>query len=204
MLAHTDLKKGVKIILDNYPCEIIESSFMFKARGSSVIRVRVKNLITGNVVAKTFRPSDTFEEAELRKISIKFLYYHRDKFFFCQKENPANRFDLTKEQIGQQAEFLKSDQIVEGMIFERKVAEEDKSSSSPFANARVINISLPIKINLKVIEAPPGVKGNRAEAGTKTITLETKTKINAPLFIKEGDIIEINTESGEYVRRLGG
>jgi len=186
MINYSELKRGIKIILDNQPYEIIEFSPMFKGRGSSVARTKLKNLVTGNVVAKTFHPSDTFDEAEITKIPIKFLYFHRDKFFFCEENNPSKRFELTKEQIGQQAEFLKQNQIVEGIVLKEKI----------------INISLPIKISLKVIEAPPGIKGNRAEAGTKIITVETGAKINTPLFIKEGDIIEINTETGEYVRRI--
>ena len=186
MLSYGELKKGVKIILDSEPYEIIEASHLFKGRGHSVLQVKLKNLTTDNLISKTFHPSDIFEEAELTKIEAKFLYQHRDKFFFSEKESPAKRFDLTAEQIGEQGKFLKPNQIVEGMIFENEV----------------INISLPIKINLKVIEAPPGVKGSRAEPGTKTVTLETGAKINVPLFIKEGDIIEVNTQTGEYVRRI--
>lgn len=186
MINYSELKKGIKIILDNQPYEIIEFSPMFKGRGSSVARTKLKNLINGNVIAKNFHPSDNFKEAEIIKIPIKFLYSHRDKFFFCEKDNPNKRFDLSKEQIGQQVEFLKQNQIIEGIIFQEKI----------------INISLPIKIPLKVTEAPPGIKGNRVEAGTKTIILETGAKINTPLFIKEGDIVEVNTETGEYVRRL--
>lgn len=186
MLSYSELKKGVKIILDSEPYEIIEASHLFKGRGHSVLQVKLKNLTTGNLISKTLRPSDIFEEAELSKIEAKFLYQHRDKYFFCETENPAKRFDLTIEQIGEQGKFLKPNQIVGGIIFEDKV----------------INISLPIKINLKVIEAPPGVKGGRAEPGTKTVTLEAGAKINAPLFIEEGDIIEINTQTSQYVRRI--
>ncbi len=185
MLTYTDLKKGIKIILDNQPYEIIEAVSLFKGRGHSVLQTKIKNLITGNAISRTFHPSDTFEEAEILKIKAKFLYSHREKFFFCEEQNPAKRFSLTEEQIGKPGNFLKPSQIAEGTIFKNKV----------------VNISLPIKIYLKVIEAPPGIKGNRAESGTKIITLETKAKINAPLFIKEGDIIEVNTETGEYVRR---
>ena len=198
MLNYSDLKKGVKIILDNQPYEIIETSFMFKGRGSSILRTKIRNLINGNLVSKTFHPSENFEQAEFLEIKAKFLYSHlirkkssigisRSKFVFCEKDNPAKRFELFQEQIGQRAKFLKQNQIVKGIIWQEKI----------------INISLPIKIELKVIEAPPGIRGNRAEAGTKVITLETGTKINAPLFIKEGDIVEINTETGEYVKRVG-
>ncbi len=185
-LPYPKLKKGVKIILDNEPYEIIEASHLFKGRGHSVLQGKLRNLTTGNLISKTFHPSDIFEEAELSKMEVKFLYHHRDKFFFSEAKNPTKRVDLTLEQIGEQGKFLKLNQAVEGIIFENKV----------------INVSLPIKINLKVIEAPPGVKGGRAEPGTKNVTLETGAKINVPLFIEEGDIIEINTQTGEYVRRI--
>jgi len=186
MISFNELKKGVKIILDGEPYEIIEASFLFKGRGHSVLQTKIKNLITGNLISKTFHPADTFEEAEISKIEAKFLYQHREKFFFCEKENSVNRFDLTVEQIGEQGKFLKLNQIVEGIIFKGKI----------------INITLPIKINLKVIEAPPGIKGGRAEPGTKIVTLETGAKINVPLFIEEGDTVEVNTETGQYVRRI--
>lgn len=186
MLSYSELKKGVKIILDGQPYEIIEASFLFKGRGHSILQAKIKNLTTGNIISKTFRPSDVLKEAEISKMKAKFLYSHRGQFFFSEVENSAKRFDLTEEQIGNQGKFLKPNQIVEAIIFQ----------------GRIINISLPIKVQLKVIEAPPGVKGNRSQAGTKTVILETGAKISVPLFIKEGDIIEINTEKGEYVRRV--
>ncbi len=186
MLNYSELKKGVEIVLEGQPYEIIEANSLFKGRGSSVLQAKIKNLINGNVLNYTFRPSDTFQEAEILKIEARFLYSYRNKFFFSEKKNPAERFDLTPEQIGKSAQFLKPNQIVEGIEFEGKI----------------INISLPIKVQLKVVEAPPGVKGNRAESGTKQIALETGAKINAPLFIKEGDVVEVNTETAEYVRRI--
>jgi elongation factor P len=186
MLTHTDLKKGVKFILDGQPYEVLESSFVFKGRGSSVVQTKIKNLITGNILSRTFHPGEEFETAEIEKIKVKFLYSHRDKFFFCKENDPSFRFDLPKEVIGESFVFLKPNQIVEGVHFKRKI----------------ININLPIKVQLKVIEAPPGVRGDRAQGGTKTVTLETGAKINVPLFIEEGDIIEVNTETGEYVRRV--
>lgn len=185
-IPYSELRKGKQIILNNEPYEIIEASSMFKARGHSVLQAKLKNLITGKMISQTFHPSDTFKEVELSKIKAKFLYSHRDKFFFCEKDNPKNRFDLTKEQIGLTIKFLKPNQIVKGIIF----------------GGEVINISLPIKIQLKVKQAPPGIKGDRAQAGNKTVVLETGAEINVPLFIEQSDIIEINTEKGEYVRRI--
>ncbi len=186
MLAHTNLKRGVIFILNDQPYEVLQSLLVFKGRGSSVVQAKIKNLITGNVLSRTFHTGEEFEEAEISKIKIKFLYTHRGKYYFCEKDNPGKRIELNEEQIRDLVKFLKPNQVVEGLVFEGKI----------------INISLPIKINLKVVEAPPGVKGDRAQGGTKTVTLETGAKINAPLFIKEGDIIEVNTETGEYVRRI--
>ena len=186
MLAHTDLKKGVRFILNSEPYEVLESSFVFKGRGSSIVQTKIKNLTTGNVISRTFHPGEEFEEAEIEKIKAKFLYSHRDKFFFCEEKNLSFRFDLPKEVIGKSSVFLKPNEIVEAIQFEGKI----------------ININLPIKVQLKVIEAPPGIKGDRAQGGTKTVTLETGAKINVPLFIEEGDVIEANTETGQYVKRV--
>ena len=185
-IPYSELKKGKQIIINNEPYEIIEASSMFKARGHSVLQVKLKNLITSNIISRTFHPSDIFEEAELFKIKAKFLYSHREDYFFTEKDNPSKRFSLTKKQISSSVKFLKPNQEVKTIIFKEKI----------------INISLPIKIQLKVKQAPPGIKGDRAQAGNKIVVLETGAEINVPLFIEEGDIVEINVEKGEYVRRI--
>lgn len=186
MIDHTQLRKGVRIIIDGQPYEILESMPLKKAQRRVVIQARIKNLITGAVFEKNFHQGDVFDEAELEKFQAKFLYSHKDKFFFCDSKNPSKRFDFAKEKISQVSDFLKPNQIVDGLMFQDKI----------------INISLPIKIQLKVSQAPPGIKGDTAQGGTKTVVLETGKEINTPLFIEEGDIIEINTEKGEYVRRI--
>lgn len=186
MLAFNNLKKGVRIILDGNPYEIIEAAPLFKGRGHSVLQAKIKNLITGNVISQTFHPSDVFEEAELKKLQAKFLYAHRNQYFFSEIDQSVKRFNLSQSQVGPQAQFLKLGQIVETLVYKEKI----------------INISLPIKVNLKVIEAPPGVRAGRAEAGTKQVVLETGATISVPLFVKEGDIVEVNTQIDEYVRRI--
>lgn len=186
MLTHTDLKKGVRIILDGQPYEVMEANSLKKAQRRPVIQTRIKNLINGKVFERNFQQGEVFDEAELIKLKAKFLYAHRGRYFFCEEDNPAKRFDLGLEQTGEQAKFLKSNQPIEALIFEEKI----------------ISILLPIKVNLKVTEAPPGVQGDRAQGGTKTVTLEGGAQINVPLFVNEGDIIEINTETEEYVRRV--
>lgn len=187
--------------MEGEPYEVLESSPMKKAQRRVTIQARIKNLISGSAVERNFHQSETFEEAEILKFEAKFLYSHREKYFFCEveegsssppsakaslKENPSVRFELDKKIVGDMSKFLKPNQIIEGMRF----------------NGKIIKIALPIKIQLRVVEAPPGVKGDRAQGGTKPVTLETGTIINAPLFIEAGDIVEINTETGEYVKRV--
>lgn len=186
MLSYFDLRKGVKFILEGQPYEVLEFQQIYKGRGSAVTKTKIRNLITGQVLEKTFHQKDTFEEAELKKVEVKFLYSHRGKFVFSEVQNQKNRFELSREQIGEGAKFLKPNQILTGIEFQEKI----------------INVLLPIKIQLKVIEAPPGVKGERAQAGTKPVTLETGATINVPLFVEKDDIIEVNTETSQYVRRI--
>lgn len=186
LTPYSELKKGSRIIYNDQPYELIEASAMFKGRGSSVLQVKLKSLITGNIIPQTFRGSDSFEEAELLKLKAKFVYSHKDKYIFSELDNPSKRFDLSEGQIGNIAKFLKTNQEVEALIF----------------NEEIINISMPVKVNLKVNQAPPGTKGDRAQSGNKLVTLETGVEINVPLFVEQDDIIEVNTEKSEYVRRI--
>jgi elongation factor P len=181
-----ELEKGIFIIVDKQPYEILETARSFKGRGHSVIQTKLKNLLTAGIISKTFHPSDNPEECELEKLNAKFIYSHKNKFVFSKEKIPSERFELSEEQIGQTARFLKPNQIVETLIFQGKI----------------ISISLPIKISFKVAEAPPGFKGNRSQPGNKIVVLETGAKMNTPLFIEQGDIIEVNTETGEYIRRV--
>lgn len=187
MLTHTDLKKGVMIILDGQPYEVLEANAMKKAQRRPIVQSKIKNLITGNVFERNFQQGDIFGEAELIKLSAKFLYSHKGRFFFCEEREPSKRFDLGLEQVGKQAaKFLSPNQLIETIIFDEKI----------------IGLSMPIKVQLMVKEAPPGVQGDRAQGGTKIVALESGAQINAPLFVKEGDIVEVNTETGEYARRV--
>ena len=186
MIDYTELKKGVQIVLEGAPYEILESAPMKKAQRRVVIQTRLRNLVSGNMLERTFHQGDTFDEAELVKTESIFLYCNLRKYVFCEKNNRGNRFELEESTLGNSARFLKQNQEVIAVRF----------------NGKIINVILPIKITLKVQEAPPGVKGDRAQGGTKTVTLETGTIMQAPLFVETGDEIEINTDKGEYVRRV--
>ncbi len=186
MLKHNEIKKGKVIILREDPYEITKHSHVVKGRGKSVVQAELKNIRTGAVLQKTFHPGEEVEEADLEKRSAVFVYSHKGEYVFHEENNPSSRFKLDEGVLGERVNYLKEKAPVTTLLFGEKI----------------INVLLPIKISLQVEEAPPGVKGNRSEGGTKVVTLETGKKIDAPLFIKEKDTVEVNTDTGEYVRRV--
>ncbi len=185
-LAYTDLTKGTLFIMDGAPYEVLESHFLRMQQRKAVVQTRIRNLMTGKVLDRNFQPSDSFEEAEISKKPATFIYVNRGEYWFHEKGNPKNRFSLSAELLGERGQFLKPNTEVATSIF----------------NEKVIKIDVPIKMDFKVIEAPPAIRGNTAQGGTKQVTLEGGAKINAPLFVNEGDMVRINTDTGEYVERL--
>ncbi len=155
------------------------------AQRRPVVQTKIKNLIDGRFQEKNFQQGDVFDEANLEKLSIKFLYQSKGQYWFSEEKDPSKRFFFTEDQLGKQAKFFKPNSIMEGVVFGEKI----------------INVKSPIKVTLKVKEAAPGVKGDRAQGGTKEAILESGAAVQVPLFIEEGDMIEVNTELGEYVKR---
>ncbi|OGZ33803.1 MAG: hypothetical protein A2Y98_02670 [Candidatus Portnoybacteria bacterium RBG_19FT_COMBO_36_7] len=186
MLSYSELRPGVFFILDGQPYEVLEFSFLRMQQRKPVAQTKIKNLVSGKIISRNFQPNETFEEAQINYKNVKFLYSHRGKFVLCEPNNPSQRFELGQEQIGELANFLKSNSQIEVIEFKEKI----------------INITLPIKMDFKVIEAPPGIKGDTAQGGTKAVKIETGATINVPLFINEGDIIRINTQTGLYAERV--
>ena len=159
---------------------------MKMAQRRPVIQSKIKNLIDGRVQEKNFQQGDMFNEADLQKKDIKFLYQSKGQYWFCEINDPSKRFFFTEDQIGTQAKFLRPNEVVTGIIFDEKI----------------ITFKLPIKVQLKIKESAPGVKGDRAQGGTKEAILESGAVIQVPLFVEEGDTIEINTETETYVKRV--
>jgi len=186
MINYNELKPGVVFILDGEPYEVLEFSFLRMQQRKPVAQTKIRNIITGKILSHNFQHTENFQEAEIDYKKVKFLYSHRNKFIFCDIQNPSARFELPAEIIGEKAKFFKPNSEVEVVSFQGKT----------------INIRLPIKMDFKVVEAPPSTRGNTAQGGTKTVTIETGAQISVPLFINEGDIIRINTQTGEYVERV--
>ncbi|MBI2623449.1 MAG: elongation factor P [Candidatus Liptonbacteria bacterium] len=185
-LAYTDLKKGTLFVMDGAPYEVLDSHFLRMQQRKAVVQTKIKNLMTGKIVDRNFQPSDNFEEAEIEKKPAVFIYTNRGEYWFHEEGNPKNRFMLKTELLGEAAQFLKPNTPVETMMFDGKV----------------ITVKLPVKMDFKVIEAPPAIKGNTAQGGSKVVVLEGGAKVSAPLFVNEGDMVKVNTETGEYVERV--
>ena len=185
MLSYTDLAKGVMFIMDGAPYEVLEAHFLRMQQRKAVVQTKIRNLMTGKVLDRNFQPSDSFEETEIEKKPALFIYAHRDQYFFQPVNDAKNRFAIPAETIGEAKQFLKAGTLVELLMFGEKI----------------ISAKLPIKMELEVKDAPPSIKGNTAQGGTKVVELETGAKISAPLFIETGDKVIVNTETGKYVER---
>ncbi len=188
MLDYSEIVERKYIVLDGEPWEVIDSHVFRKQQRKPVNATKLKNLMTGKVTERSFHVSEKVEEAEIDSKEAKYLYNNRGQFWFCDPKDPSKRFQLEENIIGERGKFLKTNSIIEVLYF----------------GERVIGVDMPIKVELKVVEAHPAVKGNTAQGGTKTVKLETGVEIQVPMFIKEGDIIKVNTESGDYTERVGG
>lgn len=184
MLNIGDIKTGKNIVHEKTPYAVLFHEQSKTGRAGAVLRTKLKNLITGAVLEKTFQGADQVEEADIRKSKAQFLYQENEDFAFMDNES-YEQFSLSKNVLDSATDYLIEGTEIIVLNF----------------NDTPINIELPIKIKLKVVEAPPGIKGNTVSTGGKLITLETGLKVSAPLFVSEGDEIIVNTEKGEYVSR---
>lgn len=184
MLGLTEVKNGKKIILNGEPFVVTEYLHSKIGRGGAVLRTKLQNLVTGNTLEHTFQGADKIEEAEVTKSHAQYLYSEADNFLFMDMEN-YDQFEIPKSVIGDGKFYL-----IEGT--EVTVLNW---------NERAINVELPAKVVLEVTDAPPGLKGDTASGGDKLVTTQTGLTVTAPLFIKTGDKIIVNTETGNYVSR---
>lgn len=185
MLEYNEILPKRVILLNDEPYEVLDAHVFRKQQRKPVNQTKLRHLITGKVTEQSFHVSEKVEEADLSTRSVKYLYENRGEKWFCAENNPADRFKLDSEMIGPAGQFLKVNTVVEALVFDEKI----------------IGVKIPIKVDLLVKEAPPAVRGNTAQGGSKEIVLETGAKLQAPLFINEGDLVRINTELGTYVER---
>lgn len=186
MLEYNEVTVRKYIIFEGEPWEVIDSHVFRKQQRKPVNATKLRNLITGRITEVSFHVSDKVEEANIDQQEVKYLYSNRGEYWFCEATDPSKRFKLPIEMIGSPAKFLKPNIIVDAMLFDEKI----------------IGLKFPIKMELKVIEAHETTKGNTAQGATKSVVLETGAEIQVPMFIKEGDIVRVNTETSQYTDRV--
>ncbi len=185
MYESSDLRKGLKILIDGEPFIITDFQFSKPGKGQALYRCKLKNMISGYTMDRTYRSGDKFEPAGLEESHMQYLYNDAEGYHFMDTKT-YDQVMLLPEQVGDAKNFLKDNMEVDILFFE----------STP------IDITLPIFVELEVTKADPGVKGDTATGATKPVTLETGHQINVPLFIEEGEILKIDTRTGEYVERV--
>ncbi|SDO45497.1 elongation factor P [Desulforhopalus singaporensis] len=185
MLNASDLRKGLKLQIDGAPYIITDFEFSKPGKGQALYRCKMRNMISGNQLVKTYRSNDKFEKAELEERKMQYLYNQNNEYHFMDTDNYEQLF-LTAEQLGDNKNYLIDNMEVEVLFFE----------SLP------IDVTLPIFVNLSVTVADPWAKGDTSGNDTKPVTVETGYQLQVPPFVEEGDKIQIDTRTGEYVTRV--
>lgn len=185
MLSLNEIKIGSIIKIGEEPYVVLRADHHKMGRGGAVLKTKLKNLINGSVMDRTYQGNDKADEASTEKKKANFMYKDDIEAYFMDNSN-YEQFSLPLEQLGDKKRFLKDGTDVDVLYFQD----------------RPVAMELPIKVDLVVVSAPPGVKGNSAGSVTKVVTLETGAEINAPMFINEGDVVRVNTDTGEYVERV--
>ncbi len=185
MISTTDFRNGTRLELNGQPYYIVEFQHVKPGKGGAFVRTKLKNYKTGGVIDRTFRSGERLPEPNLEERQMQFLYAAGDSYAFMDTET-FEQFTYEKEQLGDNVDLLKEETVVRVLIHEHE----------PIA------VNLPIFIELKVVEADPGVRGDTASGGTKPAVVETGAVIKVPLYLEAGEVIKIDTRTREYVERV--
>ncbi len=185
ILSYNEILPKTVIEYNGEPFEVLSSRVFRMQQRKPVNQTKLRNLISGKVLEISFHQSETVPEADIATMQALYLYTNRGESWFSEVGNPKNRFAFSEDSVSEKVMWLKQNTEVEILTYKEKP----------------VTIKIPIKVELRVKEAPPAVKGDTATGGNKQVVLETGATILTPLFINEGDILKINTETGEYVER---
>lgn len=184
-VSTTEFRKGLKIELEGEPYIIVDFQHVKPGKGGAFVRTRLKSLITGNVIDRTFRSGEKVQTPALEERMMQYLYQEEDKYHFMDTDS-YEQIALTADHLGEESNFL----------------QENVEVKIVFHNGQPIGVELPTFVELKIAQTDPGVKGDTATGGTKPATLETGAVIQVPLFLNEGDVIKVNTRTGDYIERI--
>ncbi len=185
MISANDLRAGITFEIDNELCVVISYQHVKPGKGSPFVRVKFKNLNTENIIEKTFRPEEKFKKAFLERKGMQYLYKEGNNFVFMDLQT-YEQFYLPSEDAGDAANYLKENLEISIVFFKNKP----------------VSIELPTFVELAVVETEPGVRGDTATSAMIPVVLETGYKLNVPLFINIGDVLRIDTRTGEYLERV--
>jgi len=177
-------KGGLKVMLDGDPCSIIENEFVKPGKGQAFSRVKLRNLINGRVLEKTFKSGESLEAADVHETSMQYLY-HDGEFWHFMVPDTFEQHPAGESAVGEAAKWIKEQDFCDVTLW----------------NGHPISVTAPQFVNLEVTETDPGLKGDTSGGGSKAATLETGAVIRVPLFIEIGEVLKVNTQTGEYVSR---
>lgn len=181
----SEFRKGLKIQIDGQPYLMTEMNFVKPGKGNAMYKCKMKNLISGSTLSRTYKGGDSLEAADVAEIDCTYLYRQGETFFFMDKTS-FEQYELSESQVDDAWKFLKDNMDCSMVLFE----------------GRPITLSPPNHVELLVVECAPGAKGDTATNVTKPVKVETGAEILAPSFVNQGDIIKVDTRSGEYVERV--
>lgn len=186
VLSYNEILPKTIINYNNEPYEVLSSHIFRMQMRKPVNQTKLRQLVGGKVVEISFHQNETMTEADVDKMQAQYLYTNRGESWFAEEGNAKNRFSFPEEQVHDKVQWLIQNSTVEVLTYEGKP----------------MTIKIPVKVELVVKDAPPAVKGNTVSGGSKLVELSTGAKINVPLFINTGDIVRINTDTGEYTERV--
>lgn len=185
MVSAGDFRNGVTIELEGSVYQIIEFQHVKPGKGAAFVRTKLKNVINGGVVEKTFRPTEKCPQARIDRKDMQYLYADGDLFTFMDVEN-YDQISLNSDTVGDSLKFVKENEIVKVLSY----------------NGSVFSIEPPLFVELAITDTEPGFKGDTATGATKPATVETGAQVAVPLFVELGDVIKIDTRTGEYLSRV--
>lgn len=185
MISAGDFRNGITLEIDGNVVQILEFQHVKPGKGAAFVRTKLKNVINGGVVEKTFRPTEKFPQARIDRVDMQYLYSDGDLYNFMNVET-YDQIALNEETIGDALKFVKENEMVKVCSY----------------NGNVFAIEPPLFVELAITETEPGFKGDTAHGATKPATVETGAQVNVPLFVNEGDVIKIDTRTGEYLSRV--
>lgn len=185
MVSPNDFRPGLTIELDGRVLQVLSADHHKQGRGDAIVRTRLRDLENGNIFQKTFRSNESIETAHVNRRDYQFLYTTGDTFVFMDTETYEQR-ELDREMLGERVKWLKEGENVQFALYEGKI----------------VDMEVPRTVDRRVVQTDPGLRGNTAQGGSKPATVEGGAVVQVPLFVNQGDVIRVDTESEEYVSRV--